>query len=112
MSVTLWNAIFYGRDVLYQPRSTRRIRIRLPTPGGKHRVYYSIDVLYTWRAKLLRSMSERRKLQARLRKRRQKSSVPADVRREEATCHQQAGMQSPGMQSVFTSIGQSLEACW
>ena len=83
-------------DVLYllqQPRSIRRMRIRLPNPRGKHRMLlFNRRPLPTPRFPFAKHfalrMSERRKLQARLRKRRQKSSVPADVRWEEARYHQ------------------------
>ena len=80
-------------DVLYllqQPRSIRRMCIlRLPGPS-KHCVYMNRHPLPTPHGEhfpfakyFTLRMSEQRKLQARLRKRRRKSSVPADVRREE-----------------------------
>ena len=125
----------FSTDVLYQPRSIRRMHMSVtlwtsftyfPTLHAHKATHstlqasciYNITFLFNRRSlptshgehfpfakHFALRMSERRKLQARLRKRRQNSSVPADVRSEEARCHQQAV-------SIFTRHAVNIHLRW
>ena len=55
---------------------------------------------------------ERRILQARLRKRRISYRLVLGGKRLDVTNKLACSQYSPGMQSIFTSVSQSLEACW
>ena len=90
------------------PISTDLLCVRATKkPSSQYVVALTVYRAVYYRTKIKYKVSERRKLQAKLRKRQQKSLVPAGVRWEEARCHQQVGMQS-----VFTRHAVNIHLCW